>query len=182
MLRNSVFIILIILINILLLNDLLFLEKDNSINNDLYEYIEENKSNEFIEDTYININVNNIGYISIKKINLIRYLYSIDSNNNKVSKNIEVLKVNNNLLVLASHSGKWSNAYFNDLYKLNIGDEISINYLNNTGLYVLDNIYEIDKDGSAELKYKNNKDTLIMITCNQKDKTKQVIYVSYRKE
>ena len=73
-----------------------------------------------------------IGTINISKINLNNNLYSINSKLNTVDKNIEVLKssdmpdVNNGNFILAAHSGFSSIAYFHNLYKLDIGDEVII--------------------------------------------------------
>ena len=39
--------------------------------------------------------------------------------------------------------------------------------------------YDIEKNGTASIKRDINKKTITLITCSQKDKTKQLIYIGY---
>ena len=124
-----------------------------------------------------------IGTINISKINLNNNLYSINSKLNTVDKNIEVLKssdmpdVNNGNFILAAHSGFSSIAYFYNLYKLDIGDEVIINYNNRKYVYHISKIYDVMKTGKVSIKRDKNKRAITMITCKGKDK--QLVVIGY---
>lgn len=123
-----------------------------------------------------------LGFIEINKIKLKRSIYNIDSKNNNLKNNIKTIMNSDNLLILASHSGNYRNAYFNDLNKLNINDEIIVNINNKETKYILNNKYDDIKDGNLDIYFNKNKNTLILITCNKKNKKYQTIYVSYKEE
>ena len=75
-----------------------------------------------------------IASIKIPKINLEKGLVSKDNKNNNVKKNIQILKDSdspekeNGNVILAAHSGTSKVAFFRDLYKLTIEDEVIITY------------------------------------------------------
>lgn len=79
--------------------------------------------------------------------------------------------------ILASHNGNSSVSYFDNLRKLSGGDEIFVYYKGLKYVYRLVNVYEIPKNGKAELRNDENKTTITLITCKNGDKKKQVIYV-----
>ena len=163
---------------------------------------EEKKIEEFIQ-TEINTNIeikeetkeeikkekkdNKIDYlavIEIPKINLKKGLYNIDSINNNVNRNIEVLKesnmpdyINGNF-ILASHSGYGSIAYFHNLNKLSVNDEVYIYYSGKKYIYKVSDIYEIDKTGKASIKRDMSRSTLTMFTCKG-NTDKQIVVISY---
>ncbi len=68
--------------------------------------------------------------LEIPKIKLKRKIYNLESKNNNVNKNIELLKPfiepsnKNGIIILAGHNGNSNVSYFNKLYKLNINDNI----------------------------------------------------------
>lgn len=134
------------------------------------------------------INNNNIeeyiAVLEIPKISLKRGLYSLESSKNNVKDNIEILfgskmpDEKNGNLILASHSGNAKNAYFKSLKDLELNDVSYIYYNNKKYTYKVTNIYEIEKDGEAEIIRDINNNTLTMITCDQKDKTKQIVIIS----
>lgn len=135
---------------------------------------------------YINNNLEDeyIAVLEIPKINLKRGLYSLESEKNNVKYNIEILSESkmpeekNSNLILASHSGNAKNAYFKNLKDLELNDISYIYYNNKKYTYKVTNIYEVEKDGSAEIIRNVNNNTLTMITCNQEDKTKQIVIIS----
>ena len=139
--------------------------------------IDDNSYNKINKDNYI-------GILEIPAINLRKGFYNIDNKNNNVNKNIQVLEKSsmpdeeNSFLAIAGHSGNGRKSFFKDLYKLNINDEIIIYYKNNEYFYKINNIYEEDKDGTIEIK-KDNYSKIILTTCNQKDKTKQIIIEAF---
>ena len=107
-------------------------------------------------------------------------MYNINSKLNNINKNIKILEysnLNNNFLILASHSGTNYNAYFNNLIKLNKDDLIYIKYNNFIYTYKIYNIYYIKKTGYLDVK-KDLSNTLILITCSTREKDKQLIIMS----
>lgn len=137
------------------------------------------------DDSYHKINNDNyIGILEIPAINLRKGFYSINNRNNNVNKNIQVLDKSsmpdkeNSLLTIAGHSGNGRKSFFKNLDKLNINDEIIIYYNNNEYFYKINNIYEEEKDGTIEIK-KDDYSKLVLTTCSQKDKTKQIIIEAF---
>lgn len=125
------------------------------------------------------------GIIEIPQINLMKGFYTIDDKRNNINENVTVHKsstypnIDNSNLILMAHSGIGEKAYFNDLLKLNSDTLIKIYYHNIKYTYKLATYYEIDKTGTALIKRDKDKKTLTLITCSQKDKTKQLVYISY---
>lgn len=125
------------------------------------------------------------GIIEIPQINLIKGFYTIDDKRNNINENVTVHKsstypnIEKSNLILMAHSGIGEKAYFNDLIKLNNDTLIKIHYHNIKYTYKIANKYEIEKNGKALIKRNKDKKTLTLITCSQKDKTKQLVYISY---
>lgn len=77
-----------------------------------------------------------IGYLEIPKIGFNRGFYNIESPQNNVESNIQVIKGSsmptkkNGNLIIAGHSGTGWKAFFNDLYQLSIGDQAIVTYKN----------------------------------------------------
>lgn len=124
-----------------------------------------------------------VGYLNIPKINLQRGFTDINSKYNKVSKNIYVHpsssypdKVNGNL-ILASHSGTSSISFFKNLYKLELNDDVYVNYNNKDYHYKVTDIYTDVKDGDIGIRRNKNKTTLTLITCTKNDKSTQTVYI-----
>ena len=155
----------------------------------------ENKKEEILIKEYFNTTINDnsyhkisndnyIGILEIPVINLRKGFYNIDNKNNNVNKNIQVLEKSSmpdeehSLLAIAAHSGNGRKSFFKDLYKLSINDEIIVYYNNNEYFYKINNIYEEEKDGTIEIK-KDDYSKLVLTTCNQKDKTKQIIIEAF---
>ena len=138
---------------------------------------------EEIEDITTPSDDNYIGVLEIPKINLKRGFLSIDNPDNTVSKNIQVIKesdmpdVENGLLIIAGHSGTGRLAFFKELHKLSDMDKVYIYYKNTKYTYTVIDKYEVEKTGRALIKRKKNITSLALITCNQEDKTKQIIYI-----
>ncbi len=166
--------ILIILINYYI-NAIRVEIKEKTLINEFWENFDKDSKIEFEKNPD-----NYIGILEIKSINFQKGFLDINNKNNNVNKNIQVLNnstmpnTNNSLLVIAGHSGNGQKSYFKNLHKLNINDEINIYYANMKYTYKVSDIYNEEKDGTIEL-IKNTEPTLILTTCNQKDKTKQLI-------
>lgn len=147
---------------------------------------EENNGEAEVEDTkeeYLD-SYSYIGYLNIPKINFKKGFTEISSKYNTVSRNIQILSTSdypdkeNGNVIIAAHSGNTSVSYFKDLYKLNKGDFVYIEYNNTLYTYKIVNIYTVNKTGKAEIKRHKDKSTLTLITCTKNDKTTQTIYIS----
>ena len=115
-----------------------------------------------------------IATIKIPKINLEKGLVDPQSYLNNIKYGIQILdgsempdKEKSNL-ILAAHSGTARISYFRNLNKMTVGDEVYINYRNNIYTYKVVRIYDVKKNGKANLIYSKNKSNLILITCRYK--------------
>lgn len=135
------------------------------------------KYNEIVNNIYKD---NNIGKLVINKINREFKIYDINDSKNNVEENVTILNGSiepnneNSIMFLAAHSGSGKIAFFNDLDKLSIDDEIVLEYKNNKYIYKVYSIWETEKDGDIEINKLDSKQ-LILTTCSKKDKTKQLI-------
>ena len=126
-------------------------------------------------------NNDNIGKIIINKINLNEKIYDINSTNNTSEKHVAILngsnepEINNSILILAAHSGVGDIAYFNNLDKLNLNDEVIIYYKNKKYKYIVNDIWEEKKNGYIHIN-NDDKRQLILTTCSpNKDKYQLII-------
>ncbi len=125
-----------------------------------------------------------IGYLEIPKINFRRGFYNIDSNLNTVESNIEIIKgsdmpnITNGNLIIAGHSGTGWKAFFKDLYKLKVGDEVIVTYAGINYRYKITNIYKEQNTGTVSIKRNYDKTTLTLITCTKDDSSTQTIYIA----
>lgn len=121
-----------------------------------------------------------IGSIFIDKLNINKPLYNINSNKNNIEENITILKESvpptedNSILIIAAHSGTGPIAFFKDLDKLNINDEIIINYNKNNYKYYVKDIWEEKKNGYIDVN-KENKKQLVLTTCSPNNDGYQLI-------
>lgn len=126
---------------------------------------------------------NYIGILEIPKLNLKRGFLDINSRYNNVDYNITVIKGStfpdeeNNNLILAAHSGPCSVCYFDNLYKLSIGDSAYVTYGGIKHYYKIVNIYEVEKDGTVPIYRDYSKNVLTLITCTRNSDTKQTVYI-----
>ncbi len=123
-----------------------------------------------------------IAVLEIPKIDLKKGIYSINSKNNNVDKNIMLLNesdmpdVTNGNFILAGHSGTGYNAYFKDLKKLELGDSAYIYYKNNKYKYNLIDKYEVEKTGKALIIKDSDISALTLITCKDNE-NKQIVFI-----
>jgi len=125
-----------------------------------------------------------VGTIKIPLINLEQGFTSKDSKYNNVNKNIYVHPSSDmpdkdkGNVILAAHSGSSSISYFKNLYKLNKGDDVYLNYGGIEYHYVIRKIYTDSKDGYISIRRNEEKNSLTLITCTKNDKTTQTIYIA----
>lgn len=123
-----------------------------------------------------------IAVLKIDKIGVQRGMYNINSKNNNVNRNIQILKgsdmpdIDKGNLMIAGHSGNGYSAYFRNLPKLDKGDIATIIYNGKTYSYKLTKSYEIEKTGSAVISKNKDKTTLTLITCKH-NTNKQIVFI-----
>ena len=129
-----------------------------------------------------------IGTLIIDKIGLNRGFYPKESELNDVDKNLLLVKeaslpnVKKGNLIIAGHSGTAWNSFFNDLYKLSVGDIAKVKYNNKTYVYKFVNIYKAPKVGNISIYRNKERTTLTLVTCTNNDSKTQTIYVAELKE
>ena len=137
-----------------------------------------------------NINIKNsdiIGEIIIPKINIDKPLFRVQSPENNIEKNITILKESifpdkdNSIMLLAAHSGTGEIAYFNDLDKLTIEDEIILIINKTKYIYKVNNIWEEKKNGYININ-KENKKQLVLTTCSPNKEGYQLVINCIEKE
>lgn len=123
--------------------------------------------------------------LEIPSIGLKKGLYDINSLYNNIEYNIEIEKksdmpdINKGNFILLAHNGNSKVSFFENLKKMKIGDEINIYYKSKKYIYKLDSSYDVNKNGSVELRRNEEKNTITMITCKNGSKTMQTVYVGY---
>ena len=121
-----------------------------------------------------------IAVLEIPSINIKKGLYAIDSKNNNVNKNIEIIDssdmpdITKGNFILAGHSGTGRIAFFDDLDKLIVDDTIIVYYKNIKYIYQINNIESIVKDGTIEIK-REFESMITLTTCNQENKNEQLV-------
>lgn len=127
-----------------------------------------------------------IGFLKIDKIKLYEPLYEKNSTHNNVEENITILEESilpekeNSIIFLAAHSGTGDIAYFENLDKLKIGDEIKLEYNNTMYIYEIIDIWEEDKNGYIHVN-KKEENQLILTTCSPTTENKQLVINSILK-
>ena len=84
---------------------------------------------------------------------------------------------NNGNFILYSHSGNSNIAFFHNLYKLEINDDIYVYYKGIKYHYIIIYKYNIEKTGKASVIASKTDKYITLITCNQKKKNKQTTLV-----
>ncbi len=159
--------------------------KEKTVENLKVEIKEEEDEREPLEDPGLTGEITDeyIGYLTIPKINLTKGFLDNRSSQNNVDINLLVVEgsnypnVKNGNFIIAGHSGTGWNSFFNDLYKLNVGDKAYISYQNKKYNYSIVNIYTQPKTGKLAIYRNYDKTTLTLITCTNNDSTTQTIYI-----
>ena len=150
-------------------------EEEPAVEEPTEEVKEDN--NNYIYEEYL-------GVLDIPKINFYKGFYSKTSSLNNVQFNLFVLKesdypdVVNGNLIIAGHSGNYSNSYFNDLYKLSIDDTVTVHYQGKDYIYKITKIYNEKKTVTVRILRNRNKTSLTLITCTNGDNYHQTIYIA----
>lgn len=124
-----------------------------------------------------------VGYLEIPKINFNKGFYPKESKYNDVDKNLLLVKeasypnVEKGNLIIAGHSGDAWYSFFNDLYKLSVGDKAIVKFQGKTYTYKFVNIYNAPKVGTISIYRNSKKTTLTLVTCTNFDNKTQTIYI-----
>lgn len=129
------------------------------------------------------IKTNYYGKLIIDKINLEEELFPIDSNENTIERHVSILKDSNypNLMVIAAHSGIGPIAYFQELDKLELNDEIILIIENNKSIYKVKDIWEEKKNGYININ-KEKYNQLVLTTCSPNKEGYQLVINCIEKE
>ena len=152
-------------------------------------YIDKNKNTKAVE-AYLTNKIDNTydeqyrytSLLEVPSINLKRGVLDINNKYNKAKYNIELVKEDENTIVLAAHNGEYYNSYFGNLSKLQLGDSIYYYKDGNMYEYIYSDSYEIKKDGYADIYHKNDKKSITLITCKDNTDDAQVVYIGYLKD
>ena len=122
--------------------------------------------------------------LEIPKISLRQGIYDFLSKENSIEYHVTIAKEStlpdrNGNLILMAHNGTSDVSYFKNLYQLKRGDQAFIYYNGVKYTYVVSSMYEIEKDGDAEIYRDKDKSTLTLITCKTSDFSKQSIIILY---
>lgn len=146
--------------------------------NEITESIEEPQEKDEVKEQ---VKVNYIAVLKIPKINLERGLVDPNSYLNNVNYNLEWIdgtsmpNEEKGNVIIAGHSGSARISFFRNLDKLVIGDEASIIYNGTTYNYKVVKIYDIEKNGKAEIIRNQNVSTLTLITCRHNSNNQIVV-------
>ena len=128
-----------------------------------------------ISDNKIIIKNNKYGEIIIDKINLNEELFPINSDENTIERHVSILKDSTKeLIIIAAHSGTGPLAYFQNLDKLEINDEIILVIKNKQSIYKVKDIWEEKKNGHININ-KEKTNQLILTTCSPNKEGYQLV-------
>ena len=164
--------------------DAIYTEEDGEAKIVVPEKKEEEKgSNEQTETTNYE-QERYVGYLSIPKIGFRKGFFAKESSQNDVEKNIYIVKgsaypdVERGNFIIAAHSGTGWKAFFNDLYKLEKNDSVSVEYNGKTYNYSIKKIYKQEKTGTIAIYRDYSKTTLTLVTCTNYDSKTQTVYIA----
>lgn len=129
-----------------------------------------------------------IEYIAILEIPKINLEKGLSYFKNNINYNVQIIDGSNfpdqenSNLILAAHSGNSRVSFFKDLYKLNLKDKVYLYYNNNKYEFIIEDIYNVNKDGTVEIKRYRDKKTITLITCTKNSSTLQTVYIAYLNE
>lgn len=126
-----------------------------------------------------------IAILEIPDINLLQGLLPLSNKYNNVEYNVQVINgsqmpdIPKTNLILASHSGTSSIAYFKNLEKLQINSEVYLYYQGYKYIYKIDNYYILPKTGTISINRDKYKNTITLITCVKENDNEQIAYIGY---
>ncbi len=153
------------------------IKQEESLSNDIKEDVSDIKKISFeIEEE------KELFTLEIPKIKLKQNVYNKNSILNDIEKNVIIMKESNlpdeenGIVIIGAHSGYGKYAYFKNLNKIDINDEIIIHYNNKDYIYKVIEYHLDSKDGSISINNFNKKNKLFLYTCNPNDKNNYLVY------
>lgn len=139
----------------------------------------EESTNEIVEETKKS-NINYTAILEIPVINLKRGVVDSTKNFHSINYAISVDKSSNypneyGNFILYAHSGNSSIAYFKNLNKVNINDDVFVYFNGIKYHYVIYDKYNIKKTGKAVINRPSNGKNITLITCNQNKSGYQIV-------
>lgn len=123
--------------------------------------------------------------LSIPQIGLKKGIYQKEDKRNNIEENVTIHEQSNfpdqenSNVILMAHSGSGKKAFFNDLDKLNEDSLIEFYYQKTKYVYKIDHYYSEEKVGTLVIQRDSTKKAITLITCSQKDKSRQLVYIGY---
>lgn len=121
----------------------------------------------------------------IPQISLKKGIYKKDDVRNNIDENVTIHELSdypnsgNSNLILMAHSGTGKKAFFSDINKLNEDSLIEFYYQGIKYVYKINKYYAVVKNGSINIDRDSTRKTITLITCDQEDKLKQLVYIGY---
>ena len=152
-----------------------------------YNYYKDKQYNEEAVDAVLNNRTDSISndkyrykaILEIPSIGLKRGILDINNKYNFAKYNIELVKEEDDMIVLASHNGNNYNSYFGKLKNISLGDEINYYYNGKIYKYIYTDSYEIRKDGYADIYRKKSENSIILVTCKDNSDDAQIVFIGY---
>lgn len=144
---------------------------------------EEETTNNQAPEAKKKVNYTYVGQLSLPSIQFKRGFVSKDSKYNTINYNVTIAQeadypdVARGNFILMAHSGDSVISFFDNLYKLQLGDKATVSYQAKVYYYQLVKIYKVDKTGKIAIYRDYKKKTLTLITCTHQNETKQSVYI-----
>lgn len=156
----------------------------------IYNYYNDYQNNKDSVEAYINKEIDVIkeekyqysSVLEVPSVNIKRGVLNINNQYNDAKYNIELIKENENTIILAAHNGNNPNSYFGNLKNIELGDEIKYYKDGIMYTYIYSESYDIRKSGYADIYRNRNKKSIILITCKDNTDDAQTVYIGYLKE
>ena len=156
----------------------------------IYNYYNDIKNNDKAVEAVLNKKIDsldNLKYrykavLEIPSIKLKRGIRDIDNKYNKAKYNIELIKEEDDIIVLASHNGNNYNSYFGNLKNISLGDTINYYYDGKLYKYIYTDSYDIKKDGYADIYRKKGNKCIVLVTCKDGRNDGQTVFIGYLDE
>lgn len=176
--------------SIVLLSIVLILLSTTYFTIKIYKYYEDYQNNKESVNAYINNEIEIIKeekyqysrVLEIPALNIKRGILDINNEYNDAKYNIELIKEDENMIILAAHNGKRPNSYFGTLNNIELGDKIKYYKDNIVYEYIYSDSYDIKKNGYADIYSKRDQKSIVLITCKDNDEEAQTVYIGYLKE
>lgn len=87
----------------------------------------------------------------------------------------------NNKIIIFGHSRMGKGIYFNRIDELKVGDKIFLTYNRERFLYIIEDVYHVNKANLSILRENKNEKKIVLITCLKKEKDKRLVIIGSQK-